>query len=342
MESLFKKNNFDIVKGAGTLEKENSILITGSRNQTSETKIHASRVILATGSEPLKSERFNFGGKKTITSDEAFELKKTPKSIVIVGGGAVGCHFAAIFNKLGSKVTLIEMKEQILPGEDEEIVKILTGIFQRKGIQVLTSTKIGTGLVPVRAEITLVAAGRKLLTENLPVKKDKDRVVVNEKMETDLPGVYAVGDITGKWLLAHVASAQGRVAAENACGKESSMDYRVIPRTYSAFCEFAAVGLTEKEAAEKGEIKVGRSPFASSAKAMILGEREGFVKIIADKKTNEILGLHILGPQAGSLIGEGALAIKLRARTNDLAELIHAHPTLSETIQEAARQIYDK
>lgn len=352
LESLFKKNQIEIIKGTGVFKEPGIIEIirqeTGDRRQET---IQTSKIILATGSEPLKPPQFKIDGKKIITSDEAFELKKAPKSILIVGAGAVGLHFAILFNQLGSRVTLIEMLPRILPGEDEELVKILERLLRGKAIKILTSTSIEKVIKEdkavvitlssgeeLRGEMMLVAIGRKLNTEDLPVKKDGGKIIVNEKMEINFPDVYAVGDITGKALLAHVASAQGIIAAENAVGREVTIDYKALPRAYFTIPELASVGLTEKEASEKYQIKIGRFPFSASAKALIIGEREGLVKIISDAKTDEILGVHILGPQASSLIGEGSLAIKLKARTKDLADLMHAHPTLPEAVQEAARE----
>jgi dihydrolipoamide dehydrogenase len=282
--------------------------------------------------------------------------------MVIIGAGPIGLEFGTIFSALGSKITLLELLPQILPSEDEEVasalekslrhykIKILTG-SQVKGIEESAGGKLrvsavtGEGEKALEAEVVLLAVGRKPNLEGLGLQEagvrfGKKGIEVNSRMETNIPGVYAVGDVTGQLLLAHFAFAQGEVAAENAVGREAQLDSLAVPRCVYTLPEVASVGLTEKEAREKGyEIKVGRFPFSANGKATVLGERIGFVKIVSEVKYGEILGVNIFGPHATDLIGEAVLAMTLEGTAQDIARAIHPHPTLTEALKEAALDV---
>jgi dihydrolipoamide dehydrogenase len=280
--------------------------------------------------------------------------------MVIIGAGPIGLEFGTIFAALGAKVTILELLPQILPSEDGEVAAALEKSLKRYKIQTLTKSQVKEigeaegGKLLVRAltgegeeksfeaEVVLMAVGRKPNVEDLGleeagVKSNKKGIEVNSRMETNVPGVYAIGDVTGQWLLAHFAFAQGEVAAENAMGHKAELNSRVVPRCVYTLPEVASVGMTEKQAGEAGyELKVGRFPFAANGKATVLGERTGLVKIVAEAKYGEVLGVNILGPHATDLIGEAVLAMQLEGTAQDIARAIHPHPTLTEALQEAA------
>ena len=344
VEYLLKQNKVDLIKGEGKVTnisaKEKIIEIKD--NAGNGLRVTGYALILATGSEPMNIPGFEVDGKKIINSNHILDLKDIPKTMEILGCGVIGLQFARIYSELGTKVNICEALPKVLPVIDEEVTNSLIGIVSKKQIEIKMNVRLSK---PSGKEITLVAAGRKVNTEGfkeIGIEMIKDRYVkVNERLETNLPGVYAVGDITGINMLAHVAYAQGKVAAEATCGKDSKIDYSVVPMCIYTDPEVAAVGLTEAEAKAKGhEVKIGKLPFGASGKARTISEEEGFVKIVADAKSNKILGVHIIGPQATMLIAEAAMAIKLGAKAEDITSTIHAHPTLSEAIQEAAESIF--
>jgi len=362
---LFKSYGVEVIRGKGKLTeriKDKLIEIKIEKEDGSEEKVTAKKLIIATGSIPAQIPGISIDGRDVITSDEALELEEVPASLLIVGGGVIGVEFASIFNSLGSKVTIVELLPRIIPTEDEEISEELKKFLVKSGIEVNTEVKVreivsangkkraiietSRGKEEKIAHKVLIATGRKPYTEGLGLEKtgiglDKGRILVNERMETNLPGVFAIGDVVGGVLLAHVASGEGIVASENAMGNQSKIDYRVIPNCIYSIPEVASVGLSEERAKEMGyEVAVGRFPFLANARATILGERVGMVKIVADRRNNEILGVHIVGPDATELIGEASLAIKARVTTKDLERMIHAHPTLSEAIFEAAHDVH--
>jgi len=362
---LFKSYGIEVIRGRGKLTekiKGKLIEIEIEKEDGSEEKVTAKKLIIATGSIPAQIPGISIDGRDVITSDEALELEEVPASLLIVGGGVIGVEFASIFNSLGSKVTIVELLPRIIPTEDEEISEELKKFLVKSGIEVNTEVKVreivsangkkraiietSRGKEEKIAQKVLIATGRKPYTEGLGLEKtgiglDKGRILVNERMETNLPGVFAIGDVVGGVLLAHVASGEGIVASENAMGNQSKIDYRVIPNCIYSIPEVASVGLSEERAKEMGyEVAVGRFPFLANARATILGERVGMVKIVADRRNNEILGVHIVGPDATELIGEASLAIKARVTTKDLERMIHAHPTLSEAIFEAAHDVH--
>jgi dihydrolipoamide dehydrogenase len=354
---LLKANGIEVIKGKARLISPQQIEVVDERQQ--KVIYQARKIIIATGS--VSADLPIPGAKLTgvIDSDGALQLTNIPESMVIIGAGPIGLEFGTIFAALGTKVTILEMLPQILPSEDPEVASALDKSLKRFKILTLPSCQVkeittgsegkrkvvaltGEGEKAFEAQYVLVAAGRKPNIEGLGLQEvgvhfSKKGIEVNEKMETNIPGVYAIGDVTGQWLLAHFASAQGEVAAENAMGQEVLMDSRVVPRCVYTLPEVAAVGLTEKQAREAGyELKVGRFPFAGNGKATVIGERNGFVKMVAETKYDEILGVHIFGPHATDLIGEAVLAMRLEGTAADIAQAIHPHPTLTETLKEAA------
>jgi len=359
IDYLLKRNGVQFIKGTGRIASPESVQIL---NVSGDIVVKTKSIVIATGSEPAKLPIPNVDSAGVITSSEALDLREVPKSILIVGGGAVGLEFASIFSELGSETTVVEMMPHILPNEDEEIASTLEKILRKKGIAILTKSKVisisgnrdgikaATLLregkeVVVQTEKILVATGRSpnihgLNAENIGVKIDKGAIVVNNRMETSVLGIYAVGDVVGKFMLAHVAMAEGTTAAENALGKESYIDYKVIPRCTYTSPEVACVGLPEGKAQEQGyDVVAGKFPLVASGRAATLGERSGLVKIVCDKNSREILGVHMIAPHASELIHEATLAMKLEATVDDVASLIHAHPTLAEAIKEAALDV---
>jgi len=338
---LFKRQEIELIKGTGRIKSSDCIEV--SKEGTKE-EIRAEKIILASGSSPLKPKTFPFDDARFITSDELLSLTKIPESLTIVGGGVIGCEFASIFNHLGAEVSIYEMMEHLLPAEDEEVSRFLERCFKKEGIKIFTGTKVEKPQ-ELTSEKILVALGRTLNLDNLGlnnvgIKQDeKGNVLVNEKMETNISNVYAVGDITGKGLLAYLASKQGVVAAENSQGISSVMDYTVIPSCIFTDPEIGTVGLTEEEAQEKYSVKIGKFPLQASGKAHTMNDTRGFVKIIAESETGRILGAQIVGPEATDLIIILALAMKLGAKTKDLVDLIYGHPTFAESIREAAEDV---
>jgi dihydrolipoamide dehydrogenase len=354
---LMKSNGIEVIKGKARLISPQKIEVVDERQQK---VIYQSRkIIIATGSVSADLPVPGAQLSGVIDSDGALQLAKIPKSMVIIGAGPIGLEFGTIFAALGTRVTLLEMLPQILPSEDPEVASALGKSLLRFKIQIFPGCRVkeiteGTegkqkvvaltaeGEKTFEGQYVLMAAGRKPNMEGLGLQEagvrfSKKGIEVNEKMETNIPGVYAIGDVTGQWLLAHFASAQGEVAAENAIGHDVRMDRRVVPRCVYTLPEVAAVGLTEKQAQEAGyELKVGRFPFAANGKATVIGERNGFVKIITETKYDEILGMHIFGPHATDLIGEAVLAMHLEGTAPDVAQAIHPHPTLTEAMMEAS------
>jgi len=361
LAALFKSYGIDLIEGNGKIISPDQVQVTNTTHHSPLTTHH---IIIATGSVPAQIPGVEIDGKSVITSVEALELEKVPSSLFIVGGGVIGVEFAGIFNRLGSQVTVIEMLPRIIPTQDEEISEQLERFLERQGIEIKTGCKIlgvnresdglkieigrKQGKETLSVEKILMAVGRKPWTEGvglekIGVKVENGRIVVNDKMETNVPGVYAIGDVIGGDLLAHVASAEGIVAAENSFGKESKIDYKSVPTCIFTTPEVASVGLSEQKAEAFGyEVAIGKFPFAATARALILGENFGMVKIVADKKTDRILGVHIIGPEATDLIEEAALAIKLGATPAELSRIIHPHPTLSEAIFGAAGAVHNE
>jgi dihydrolipoamide dehydrogenase len=346
----------DVIKGTAILTGPKSIAVAGDDEKIRE--YTARRLIIATGSRPTVLKLPGSELPAVITSDELLMLREVPKSLLVVGGGAVGLEFAVIMRAFGCEVTIVEMLPEILPGLDRDLVKRMGLVLRKQGVKILANARVlgfeeagnevrakietKTGLQEVVAEKVLAAAGRFPATANLgleaaKVEFDRNGVKVDERMETSTPGIYAVGDITGGSLLAHAAIAAGKAAAENAMGQAAVVDFQAVPSCIFTLPEIAAVGLTEQEAlAGNREIKVSRFHFAANGKAVTMGETEGMVKIVACAVTGKVLGMHILGPHACDLIMEGVLAIHKGLTADDIASAIHPHPTLSEAVMESA------
>ena len=362
VEQLMKANQVRVVKGEGQIIEPGKVEITDTTGQ--KEVIKTKNIIIATGSKVMKLPIPGIDSGGVITSDEALSLSELPSKMIIIGGGVVGIEFAGIFKALGVEVTVVEMLPRILLPIDEEIASRLTMNLKRKGIEILTDCKVkgikknhqnlevlvstSEGEKKLETEKVLLAAGRvpelgNINVQRLGIELEKGAIKVDEKMKTNISGIYAVGDVVGKIMLAHVASREGIVAIENISGKEVLMDYKAVPNCVFSMPEVASVGLTEEEARkENNNIKVSKFPFMANGKALGMGETEGMVKIIADADTFELLGLHILGVHASDLIAEGTLALSMEATAFEIVNTIHAHPTLAEAIAEAAEGITGK
>ncbi len=359
IEQLVKSNDITVVHGLAALTAAKHLEVSTEAGQKS---FEADNIIIATGSVPSTIPVPGRELPAVITSDELLELTEVPKSMLVIGAGVVGIEFSAIMRAFGCEVTVVEMLPTILPMVDSDLVKRMGLVLRKQGIKTLAGAKVtaikeapggvtvkvdtGKGMQEFQVEKVLVAAGRRPVTEELGldaagVAYDRGGIKANERMETNIPGIYAIGDVTGQSMLAHTASTAGMVAAENAMGMSSVMDYSVIPSCIFTTPEIAMVGLTEEEAkAQNIDFKSSRFNFAANGKAVTMGETDGLVKIIAETATGKVLGMHILGPHASDLIMEGALAIRNGLTAKDIAHTIHPHPTLSETVMESAHGIY--
>ncbi len=358
IRSLFKSWGVNLIEGRGMILTPEKVEVQKKDNTTEI--IETDKIIIATGSRPAQIPIFPFDGEHIMSSDDALNIKSIPKSLIIIGAGVIGCEFACIFKELGTEVTMVEMMPRAVSTEDPEISEILEKELKKKKIKLMTGVKVervegqhdgihvyladGKELV---AEKLLVSIGRSLNTENIGLeavgikKGTRGEVVVNEKMETNIEGIYAIGDVTGGILLAHTASKQGIVAACNACGKEKKYDSSVVPAAIFTSPEIGSVGLREHQAEEKGiNIKTGHFQFRALGKAHAMGEIAGMIKIVADANTDMVLGVHIIGPHASDLVHEGALAMKAGLTVKEVADMIHAHPTLAEGLMEAAEDVH--
>jgi dihydrolipoamide dehydrogenase len=350
---LLKKNKVDIYEGTGSFENENTIVV-GSN----QTKIEADNIVVATGARQRDLPGINIDGDIVITSRHALELNTLPKSVVIIGGGATGAEFAYLYRSYGVEVTIVEMMDRILPLEDQDVSTQLTRSFKKKGISIITSSQVqsissdnGTALVAVKTESeelniecekVLVAVGVQPNSDQIgldqtQVETKNGFIVIDDHMKTNVSGIYAIGDITGKLLLAHVASEQGVIAIENIAGLDNAtIDYSLMPRAVYCRPQVASFGLTEAQARETGrEIKIGKFPLSASGKALALSETEGFIKVVSDAEIGDILGVHMIGAEVTELLGEAGMTKMLEGTTTELGSLVHPHPTISECLKEA-------
>jgi dihydrolipoamide dehydrogenase len=354
---MVNKHGISLINGTATIVDPKTVKVVDSNEQ-----IKADVIVIATGSFPAD---IKIDGKRcdgVMNSNEALELQELPESIAIIGGGVIGLEFAQYMQRMGVKVTVIEILPQIMSTEDQDIIEILETQLKKDGIQIFTGAKVNQilpsgkgqkvsfsvaeGNNEIVADKVLFAGGRKPETtglglENLGIKLEKNFIVVNDKMETNIPGIYAVGDVVGGIMLAHLAGAEGKCAAENINGMERKMSYSAVPRCIYTTPEIACVGLTEKQAKEKYNdgIGIGIMPLMANSKSIIQNASEGMMKVIAEKKQGRIVGVEIIAPHATEMISEAVLAITMGATGHDIAAAIHPHPTIGEAIWDAALNI---
>ncbi len=357
---LLKNHKVDVVMGTGKIQDKTTVVVT---TKDGPQTLKCDDIVIATGSVPIEIPGFAFDEDKVWSSTGALRPKKLPDHLVVIGGGYIGLELGMMFRKLGSKVTVLEATAGALPGQERDCVKVIEKSLKKLGIELLTETfaqgfehKAGKSYVRIKTkagEDTIVCdqilstVGRKpysagLGLENVGLTVDpKGFLVVDKQMRTKVPTIYAIGDIAGQPMLAHKGSKEGQIAAAVIAGGKDEYDARCVPAVIFTAPEMASVGLTEEQCKEKGlDIKTGMFPFAASGRAMSLMETEGFVKIIADAKTDELLGVHMVGPEVTELIAEATLAIEMGATAEDIARTIHAHPTLPEAFMEAAEAVH--
>lgn len=359
IEFLFESNRVNLVRGTGKLIDSKTVEV--KRSDGSVETLVSDKILLATGSVPICPEMFHYDGVNVVTSTEALALKTPPKSMIVVGGGVIGCELGQFFSRMGTQITIVEMADQILSTEDESVAKQLLRQFKREKIKVLTTSSVAdvtiqdSGVVAtltngktLEAEMMLLSIGRSsyskgLNLEGLGIKIDpQGHIEVDDNLETSVKGIYAVGDLINTPFLAHVASKEGIIAAENMLGKNKTAVHKAIPRCVYTDPQIAAVGLTEKDAQKRGiPYKIGSFDFRSLGKAQIIGKIQGQVKIIVDEK-DMVIGASIVGPEATDLLAELTMAVHLGLTAEVLGDVIHPHPTLSEAIMEALHDVHGK
>jgi dihydrolipoamide dehydrogenase len=354
VEFLFKKNKVDWLKGAGKLTAKDKVEVDGKTYQ-------AKHIVIATGSESMPLEGVEVDEDKIVTSTGALDLKKVPKKMVVIGGGYIGLEMGSVWQRLGAEVEVIEFLDRITPGMDAEVSKEMLKVLKRQGMTFrlghkvtgakTTKTQVTLTVEPakggdaeqVKAEVVLVAIGRKPYTEGLGLEDvgvetdDRGRVAIDDHWRTNVDGIYAIGDVVKGAMLAHKAEEEGVALAEQLAGQSGHVNYSAIPAVVYTFPEVASVGRTEEELKEDGvDYTKGKFPFSANGRARAMNATDGFVKILADVETDRVLGVHIIGPDAGHLIAECAMAMEFGASSEDIARTCHAHPTLSEAVKEAA------
>ncbi len=352
VKSLLGAKKVKVIKGTASFVDAKTLQIA----ETGE-KVKGDKIIIASGSIPSKIPIEGIDHPDVMDSDKVLEMAALPNSVVIIGGGVIGVEFAQYLNSMGCAVTIIEMMPHLVFGVDKEIAELLQKLVVKSGIKVITSASVksiahkkaenivtyavGDKTKTVSAEKVILTVGRKpdfslLNIEKIGVKTEKGAIVVNDYMETNVPNVYAVGDVIGGIMLAHLASAEGECAVHNALGEKQAMKYKAVPACIYTTPEVASVGLTEEKARESYDIQVGRFPMRGVGKALVVNEVDGMVKIVADKKYGEVLGVHIIGPHATDMIAEAVLGMNMEMTVEELAHTIHPHPTISEAVMEAA------
>ncbi len=357
IEFLFRKNKVTWAKGRGVLRAGNTVVVTGADG--SETSWRAGAVILATGSVPIQLPFLTFDEERVLSNVGALKIPEVPRHLIVIGGGVIGLELGSVWRRLGAQVTVVELFPTILPGMDDDVVKEADRTFRKQGLELRTGTRVVGGAregdrvfvdvekdgTPERIEgdYVLVSVGRRPVLTGIDAAAiglavgRRGEIVVDDRMRTNLPNVYAVGDCVGGKLLAHKAEEEGVVAAEVIAGKPVHMHYKSIPSVVYTWPEIASVGLTEREVKESGrEYRTGRFPYSANGRARSMGETTGFVKFIADARTDELLGCHIIGANASELVAEVVLGFEYRASSEDIGMTVHAHPTLSEATKEAA------
>lgn len=354
---LMKKNKIDTYYGTGSFVSKNKVAITNAKGE--KTEIEGEKIIIATGSKPTNLPFIKVDKKRVITSTEALTLTEIPKHLIIIGGGIIGVELGSVYKRLGSKVTVVEFLDKIVPSMDDEVGKELLRVLRKQGMEFMLSTKV-TGAAVKGKEVTvtaenkagekvelkgdycLVAVGRVPYTEGLNLeaagvaKDERGRIAVNDHLETNVPGIYALGDVVRGAMLAHKAEEEGVLLAELLAGQKPHINYNLIPGVAYTWPEAASVGATEQELKTKGvAYKSGKFPFRALGRARASGDLDGFVKVLASKETDEILGVHIIGARAADLIIEGVVAMEYRASAEDIARMSHPHPTYTEAFKEA-------
>ncbi len=354
--SLFKKNKIEWVKGRGRFADARRVVVrAGDREQT----IAGDRILIASGSEPSALSAVPFDGERVVSSTEALTLPAVPKHLLVIGGGAIGLELGSVWLRLGAKVTVVEFLDRIVSTMDHQMGVVLQKALQKQGMTFLLQTaavkaeRSGGGMrvtleskgqaSEVEADVVLVAVGRRPHIDGLGAREigvafdERSRIVVNERFETSVAGVFAIGDVIAGPMLAHKAEEEGAAAVEMMAGHAAHVNYAAIPNVVYTWPELASVGLTEEEATQQGiPLAVGACPFQANARARCLGETTGSVKMCADARTDRIVGVHVLGPHASELIAEAAIAMEFGASAEDIARAVHAHPTLAEALKEAA------
>lgn len=362
IEFLMKKNKIDVFTGVGSFKDKNTILVSGENEQ----EIKTEKVIIATGSKPSTLPFIKIDKKRIITSTEALTLTDLPETMTIIGAGIIGCELGSVYARLGTKVQIVEYLDRIVPGMDADLAKELQRAMKKKlnieffinhkvvevnssenSTKVIAENKKGEK-VEFDAEYCLVAVGRRPYTEGLGLDNigleldDKGRIPVDDHLQTKVPGIYAIGDVIKGVMLAHKAEEEGVFVAETMAGHKPHINYRLIPGVVYTWPEGAGVGYLEEELKEEGrEYKVGKFPFKASGRARASSDTEGFVKVIADKETDEILGVHMLGPRIADLIAEAVVAMEFRASAEDIGRISHAHPTFAEAMKDASLAAWD-
>jgi dihydrolipoamide dehydrogenase len=359
---LFRKNKVTSYQGAGSLAGNGKVQVKGATS----TELEAKSILLATGSEPVALPFLPFDGTTVVSSTEALTFDRVPEHLIVIGGGYIGLELGSVWSRLGSKVTVLEFLPKLLPMNDGELAAMLHKHLSKQGLDIHTSTKVtgakkeggrvtvsaqkGEEKVEFKGDKVLMSVGRKALSAGLNLEQagvefdaKTGKVPVNHHYQTNVAGIYAIGDLIAGPMLAHKASEEGIACVELLAGKPGHVNYDAIPSVIYTHPEFAAVGLTEEQVKETGKpYRVGKVPFAANGRAKAMDDQEGMVKVIADAKSDRILGMHILGPRASDLIAEGVLGMEFSACAEDIARTCHGHPTLGEAVGEAARGAWDK
>jgi dihydrolipoamide dehydrogenase len=356
---LFKKNGVTLIEGKGTLISSKEIKVETEKDIQ---YITTDNIIIATGSTPLLPKIFGYDGNIVCSSDEALSWDELPEKLVIIGGGVIGCEFATLYSNLGCKVTVVELLPSLLANLDEDLAKTVTSSLKKKGVNIYTGISVQTidkqanGAIvnlsngeTVEADKVLVSIGRNPVIDNigleyLGLNMDNRKIAVNNRMQTNLPNIYAIGDVCNSPLdLAHTASREGIVAVENIAGMDSSMDYSAIPNCVFTHPELSTVGLTAKEAQDRGiNVKTSVFKFTALGKALAMGQPEGFIKLVVDTSNDQLIGAQMAGPHVTDIIAEAALLVHNKGTIDQLVATVHAHPTLAEAVWEAAEGVYGK
>ncbi|HET6702463.1 MAG TPA: dihydrolipoyl dehydrogenase [Gemmatimonadaceae bacterium] len=357
LEFLFRKNKITWAKGLGTLERNNVVSVKSEDGTT--TSFQAKHVIIATGSEPIALPSLEFDEERVLSNVGALRIPEVPKHLIVIGGGVIGLELGSVWRRLGAKVTVVELFPTILPGMDADVIKEMDRVLRKQGMEIRTDTRVVGGKRQpegVRIDVehngkketldgdyVLVSVGRRPSLTGVDAKAlgiatgRRGEIAVDDQMRTNVPNVFAIGDAIGGKLLAHKAEEEGVVAAEVIAGKPARMHYRSIPSVVYTWPEVASVGLSEEEVKQSGrEYRVGKFPFSANGRARTMGESAGFVKLIADAKTDALLGAHLVGPNVSELVAEVVMAFEFDGSSEDIGITVHAHPTLAETVKEAA------